>query len=152
MAKADPANQPDIRPDISPDLSEAEEAAPKGIKDVAKMLGVTHRTLRFYEDNGLISPQRVGSTRIYSRREIGRMQLILRGKRLGFSLREIAEFLDLYDTDPTHKEQMEHLIGQVRDKLAELRAQKSALEETMRELRRIEAEAKDRIAAAPDIH
>ncbi len=119
--------------------------APKGIKDVAKMLGVTHRTLRFYEDNGLISPQRVGSTRIYSKRDIGRMQLILRGKRLGFSLREIGEFLDLYDTDPSHREQMEHLIGRVREKLAELRAQKTALEETIRELKQIEAEAKERL-------
>ncbi len=119
--------------------------APKGIKDVAKMLGVTHRTLRFYEDNGLISPQRVGSTRIYSKRDIGRMQLILRGKRLGFSLREIGEFLDLYDADPSHREQMEHLIGRVREKLAELRAQKTALEETIRELKQIEAEAKERL-------
>lgn len=123
------------------------DAAPKGIKDVAKMLDVTHRTLRFYEDNGLISPQRVGSTRIYSKREIGRMQLILRGKRLGFSLREIGEFLDLYDADPSHREQMEHLIGRVRAKLADLRAQKAALEETMRELRQIEREAKERISS-----
>lgn len=119
---------------------------PKGIKDVARMLGVTHRTLRFYEDNGLIAPQRVGSTRIYSKREIGRMQLILRGKRLGFSLREIGEFLDLYDADPSHREQMEHLIGRVREKLSDLRKQKVALEETMRELRQIEQEARDRIA------
>ncbi len=120
----------------------ADEVAHKGIKDVASLLGVTHRTLRFYEDHGLISPQRAGSTRIYSRRDIGRMQLILRGKRLGFSLREIAEFLNLYDADPSHREQMEHLLGRVREKLSNLRAQKEALEETMKELRQMEDEAK----------
>ena len=120
----------------------ADEVAHLGINEAARMLGVTHRTLRFYEDNGLISPQRVGSTRIYSRREIGRMQLILRGKRLGFSLREIAEFLDLYDADPNHREQMEHLLDRVQEKLSDLRAQKAALEETMKELRQMEDEAK----------
>ncbi len=65
----------------------------RGIQDVANSLGVTTRTLRFYEDRGLIEPRRVGTARVYSKRETGRMQLILRGKRLGFSLREIEEFL-----------------------------------------------------------
>ncbi|HZV10701.1 MAG TPA: MerR family transcriptional regulator, partial [Novosphingobium sp.] len=63
-----------------------------GIQDVAAQLGVSHRTLRFYEDKGLIEPARVGNTRIYARRDIARMQLILRGKRLGFSIREIKDF------------------------------------------------------------
>ena len=67
----------------------------QGIQDVAKRLGVTHRTLRFYEDKGLIEPARVGNTRIYSHREVARMQLILRGKRLGFTIREIKEFTGL---------------------------------------------------------
>ena len=115
----------------------------KGIQEVATQLGVTPRTLRFYEDNGLISPQRVGSTRVYSRRDIGRMQLILRGKRLGFTIREIRGFLDLYDTDPEHREQMEHLIGRVRERLDSLVKQKAAIEETIAELTQIEREAKD---------
>ncbi len=118
----------------------------RGIQDVARELGITPRTLRFYEDNGLISPQRVGSTRIYSRRDVGRMQLILRGKRLGFTIREIREFLDLYDTDPSHREQMEHLLTRVRERLDSLMQQRAALEETMAELRQIEAEALERIA------
>ena len=71
--------------------------------------GSRPRTLRFYEDKGLIEPRRVGTTRVYTRREVGRMQLILRGKRLGFSLRDIQEFLDLYDADPQHVEQMRRL-------------------------------------------
>ena len=114
-----------------------------GIQEVATQLGITPRTLRFYEDNGLISPQRVGSTRVYSRRDIGRMQLILRGKRLGFTIREIRGFLDLYDTDPEHREQMEHLIGRVEERLDSLVKQKAAIEETIAELTQISREAKE---------
>ena len=113
----------------------------KGIQEVASALGVTPRTLRFYEDNGLISPQRVGSTRVYSRRDMGRMQLILRGKKLGFTIREIREFLDLYDTDPGHREQMEHLIVRVQERLESLSRQKAAIEETIEELDQIVHEA-----------
>ncbi|MXO71113.1 MerR family transcriptional regulator [Alteraurantiacibacter buctensis] len=120
----------------------------KGIQEVASQLGVTPRTLRFYEDNGLISPQRVGSTRVYSRRDIGRMQLILRGKRLGFTIREIREFLDLYDADPSHREQMEHLIGRVEERLDSLQAQKTAIEETITELEQIVREANERLVTA----
>ena len=126
-----------------------EEPQHKGINEVAKQLDVTHRTLRFYEDKNLISPQRIGSTRIYSRRDIGRMQLILRGKDLGFTLREIREFLDLYDSDPDHREQSEHLLQRVRARLNSLRQQKRAIEKTIAELREIETEATaqlDRIA------
>jgi DNA-binding transcriptional MerR regulator len=119
----------------------------QGIQEVASALGVTPRTLRFYEDNGLISPQRVGSTRVYSRRDVGRMQLILRGKRLGFTIREIREFLDLYDADPSHREQMEHLIGRVEERLGSLAAQKAAIEETITELEEIVREANERLAA-----
>ncbi|MCL6251660.1 MerR family DNA-binding transcriptional regulator [Altererythrobacter sp. KTW20L] len=117
----------------------------QGIQDVARQLGVTARTLRFYEDNGLISPQRVGSTRIYTKRDVGRMQLILRGKKLGFTIREIREFLDLYDTGPGQREQMEHLLSRVRERLDGLRKQKAAIEETIVELHKIEAEALERL-------
>ena len=97
----------------------AADGAIKGIQEVARELGVTHRTLRYYEDEGLISPRRLGTTRVYSRRDIGRMQLILRGKRLGFSIREIREFLDLYDVDPEQHVQIEQLLKRVRAKLGE---------------------------------
>ena len=76
------------------------------VAELAKELGITTRTLRFYEDRGLITPQRAGTARIYSRRDRGRMIIILRGKRLGFSLREIKEYLNLYDHDRTHTEQL----------------------------------------------
>jgi DNA-binding transcriptional MerR regulator len=112
-----------------------------GIQETAALLDVSMRTLRFYEDKGLIAPQRAGTTRIYSRREIGRMRLILRGKHLGFSIREIKEFLDLYDVDPEHHEQVRQLLGKIGERMAELRRQKRAIDETLVELRLIEAQA-----------
>ena len=119
----------------------------KGIQEVARELGVTHRTLRFYEDQGLISPQRIGTTRIYSKREMGRMQLILRGKRLGFSIREIREFLDLYDADPQQQVQMEALLKRVREKRADLRRRRRAIDETIAELAKIEEQVADWLAS-----
>ncbi|MGE7205648.1 MerR family transcriptional regulator [Sphingomonas sp. NPDC019816] len=127
-------------------MSDEEEL--RGIQDVANSLGVTTRTLRFYEDRGLIEPRRVGTARVYSKRETGRMQLILRGKRLGFSLREIEEFLRLYDADPQHVEQMRVLAERCHERVDELRQQMTALVQTIQELETIEREARDRIAKA----
>lgn len=128
------------------DVAEPDLTGLKGINDVAAQLGITHRALRFYEDKGLIEPARVGNTRIYSRRDVARMQLILRGKRLGFSIREIREFLDLYDADPTQLEQMQHLIGQIRSRLKQLERQAAAIETTVAELKAMEQQANDQIA------
>ncbi len=72
------------------------------VSELGQDLGVSARTIRFYEDKGLIAPRRVGNNRVYTLRGPARMILILRGKRLGFTLREIKEYLDLYDADPTH--------------------------------------------------
>ena len=119
-----------------------------GIQELASELGVTHRTLRFYEDKGLISPQRIGTTRVYSKREMGRMQLILRGKRLGFSIREIGEFLDLYDADPEQHAQIEALLKRVRAKREDLRHQRQAIDETIKELNLIVKECEDFLAGA----
>ena len=112
----------------------------RGIQHLAHELGITTRTIRFYEDKGLIEPQRVGTTRVYTKREFGRMQLILRGKRLGFSLREIQEFLDLYDVDPDHVEQMRTLRDKVAHRVVDLEKQRMALEQTLQELRSIEGQ------------
>jgi len=125
-----------------------DHASLMGIQEVASELGVTMRALRFYEDKGLIAPQRVGTTRIYSRREVARARLVLRGRRLGFSVREIKEFLDLYDLDPEHAEQMRRFIVRVRERLAELEHRKIALEETIAELRVLEREAAENLAKA----
>ena len=145
----DTMNMHDMRSGEAADARAANDAgadnALMGIQDVARKLGVTLRTLRFYEKEGLIEPERVGTTRVYTKREIARMQLILRGKRLGFSIREIGEFLDLYDADPEHQEQMQRLIDRVRERLSELEEQRVALELTIEELTVIEKEAAARL-------
>ncbi|WAT19383.1 MerR family DNA-binding transcriptional regulator [Aurantiacibacter sp. MUD11] len=111
----------------------------KSIAEASEALGVTQRTLRFYEDKGLIQPKRVGSMRVYSRREMGRMQLILRGKRLGFSIREIGEFLNLYDLDPDQVVQARRMIEATQQRLEELRQQREAIDQTIEELESLEA-------------
>lgn len=121
------------------------------VTELAQELGVTPRTLRFYEDKGLIKPQRVGGNRVYLPRDRGRLILILRGKRLGFSLREIGEYLDLYDADPTHRTQIDRLLYLVQDRIQLLEQQREALEETLDELREIEQLALDAIVA-PGAH
>ncbi len=117
----------------------------KGIQEVANQLKVTHRTLRFYEDKGLIEPVRVGNTRVYARRDVARMQVILRGKKLGFSIREIKEFLDLYNVDPRHEEQNRMLLKHIDERLKLLEKQRVALEETVVELNRLAAETQAKL-------
>ena len=109
------------------------------VTELAEELGVTARAIRFYEDKGLIAPQRVGNARVYDRRDRGRMILIMRGKRLGFALREIRDWLDLYDADPGQAGQMRVLLNKTRGRLAELERQRDDIEVTLAELREIEA-------------
>jgi DNA-binding transcriptional MerR regulator len=106
-------------------------------------LGLTARTIRFYEAKGLIAPQRAGNNRVYTSRDRARMILILRGKKLGFTLREIKEYLDLYDADPTHAKQIRLLLKAVRSRIAQLEEQRVALHEALSELRTVEAEAQN---------
>lgn len=113
------------------------------VTELAADLGVTPRAIRFYEDKGLIVPARVGATRVYTHRERARMLLILRGKRLGFSLAEIKDFLDLYAVDPRHLEQKRALLIGVRKRIAELDEMRVSLDRTLAELRAIE----DQVAA-----
>ena len=110
-------------------------------------LGVSARTIRFYEDKGLISPRRAGNNRVYTLRDRARMILILRGKKLGFTLREIKEYLDLYDADPTHAKQMRLLIKGVRSRILLLEDQRIALDEALGELREVEAQAHNALTA-----
>jgi DNA-binding transcriptional MerR regulator len=111
------------------------------VTELAAELGVTARAIRFYEDKGLLSPSRAGATRIYTHRERARMMLILRGKRLGFTLRDIKRFLDLYDVDPQHDEQKRSLLRAVRERISVLRGMSIAISDTLDELRQIELQA-----------
>ena len=113
------------------------------VTELAQELDVTPRALRFYEDKGLIAPQRAGKTRVYTHRDRGRMILILRGKRLGFSLKEIAEWLDLYDSDPGQVEQMRLTLNKARDRIETLEAQHRDLQQTLDELRGIASDVED---------
>ena len=117
------------------------------VTQLARDLGVTARTIRFYEDKGLISPRRAGNNRVYTLRDRARMILILRGKKLGFSLREIKEYLDLYDADPTHAKQLRLLLKAVRDRIAQLEDQRIALDEALGELREVEAQTHNALEA-----
>lgn len=116
------------------------------VTELARDLGITPRTVRFYEDQGLISPQRAGNTRVYSHRDRARMILILRGKRLGFSLKDIKEFLDLYVVDTTKTEQMRVLLKKVKSRIALLEEQRQALELSLTKLREVERQATEALA------
>ena len=116
------------------------------VTQLARDLDITARTIRFYEDKGLISPQRAGSTRVYTARDRARMILILRGKRLGFSLREIKDYLDLYGVDHTQAEQLRLLRAGVAKRLASLREQLTALRETIEELEDVQRQAEEAFA------
>ena len=117
------------------------------VTQLATELGITARTLRFYEDRGLIAPRRIGPNRVYAARDRARMVLILRGKHLGFSLREIAEYLDLYDADPTHTEQLRALAAAASKRIAALEAQRRAVDETLAELQEIFTQTTKTLAA-----
>jgi DNA-binding transcriptional MerR regulator len=111
------------------------------VTQLAAELGITVRTLHFYETQGLITPRRAGNTRVYSPRDRGRMILIQRGKRLGFSIREIRDYLELYDMDPTHEQQTKALLEAVRARIHLLAEQQVALTQTLSELQEIEQQA-----------
>jgi|SRR5450631_328232 DNA-binding transcriptional MerR regulator len=117
------------------------------VTQLARELGVTARTVRFYEDKGLISPRRAGNNRVYTLRDRARMILILRGKKLGFTLREIKEYLDLYDADPTQAKQLRLLLKAVHDRIAQLEDQRVALHEALSELRDVETQTHNALDA-----
>ncbi len=125
----------------------AEPVTLYSVSQLARQLGVTARTIRFYEDKHLIAPQRAGTTRVYTHRDRARLMLILRGKRLGFSLREIKEFLDLYDVDPTHHLQLRQLLAGVRKRMGKLREQRAAIDESLSELTEIERQCEEVLAS-----
>lgn len=116
------------------------------IGTLAREFNITLRSIRFYEDQGLIQPTRVGTTRIFSRRDRARLSLICRGKRLGFSLKTIKTFLDLYDSDGRQESQMRFLLDKARERVKVLEQQRQDLEQTLTELRDIQAEISDRLA------
>jgi DNA-binding transcriptional MerR regulator len=124
-------------------VNAADDAAVRlySIGDLAQEFAISPRTIRFYEDQGLLAPQRLAGNRVYTRRDHARLVLILRGKRLGFSLADIGEMLDLYDADPAHQEQLRVSLAKGRRRIAELEQQLAEITATLRELRELEAKA-----------
>ena len=120
------------------------------IADLADEFGISTRTIRFYDSKGLLEPKRVGTTRVFRRRDRARLALILRGKRLGFTLREISEYLDLYDMDLSQAAQVSMLDQRVGERIAMLERQLNDLETTLGELRDIKRQTEAVLARNPD--
>jgi len=104
------------------------------IGEIAKKYGVTLRTLRFYEDKGLLAPKREGSTRLYTHREEARLKLILLGRKVGFSLRDVKQMLDLYEPAGSNVKQLRLTLDKSEKQLARLNKQRQAIDEAIREL------------------
>nr|WP_029422699.1 MerR family DNA-binding transcriptional regulator [Alicyclobacillus macrosporangiidus] len=116
------------------------------ITELTQMFDVTPRTLRYYEEVGLLQPERRGAQRLYTDRDRVRIQLILRGRRLGFSLPEIAGMLELYDADPTEITQLRDVLRRGDRKLAEIDQQIRELQAIREEL----LELRDRLQRTLD--
>lgn len=119
-------------------------AASYSISDLAREFDVTTRTIRFYEEKGLLSPQREGTRRIYTPADRTKLRLILRGKRLGLTLDESAEIILMYGSPGNNRRQLEKLITKIRDRKAELERQQQELKLLLNDL----AEAEHKAAAA----
>ena len=113
------------------------------ISDLANEFGVTTRTIRFYEEKGLLRPRRDGTRRIYGPADRTRLRLILRGKRLGLSLDESAEIIRMYGTPGKNRRQLELLISRIEDRRADLRRQQRDLLAMLEELDKAEAACRD---------
>jgi len=108
------------------------------IAELAAEYDVTLRTIRFYEDRGLLTPERRGTVRVYHSRDKVRLGLILRGKRLGFSLDEIATIVDMYDAEPGEAGQLEYLLAQITHRRADLEQRRRDIDETLQDLAEVE--------------
>ena len=117
------------------------------ITALAEEFGITLRTIRHYEDVGLITPERRGTSRIFHARDRIRLQLILRGKRLGFSLPQIRTIVNMYDEQPGESGQLHYLLDQIEVRRGELERMRRDIDDTMSELDDVEARCREDLAA-----
>ncbi len=116
------------------------------ITEVASEYDVTLRTVRHYEDLGLISPERRGTARVFHQRDRVRLALILRGRRLGFSLDEIATIINMYDAEPGEVGQLTYLVDQIAVRRTELEQRRTDIDETIAELDEVERRCRHDLA------
>ena len=117
------------------------------ISDLSKEFDITTRSIRFYEDQGLLKPSRKGQTRIYNQRDRVRLKLILRGKRLGFSLAETGRLFELYDADKSSAKQLATMMELIAQKKFDLQQQLQDIEAVMLELDDLEKNCLKTLAA-----
>lgn len=116
------------------------------ISDLSKEFDITTRSIRFYEDQGLLKPKRRGQTRIYGLKDRVRLKLILRGKRLGFSLAETRRLFELYDTDKNSSSQLQTMLDLVEDKKSSLQQQMDDIKVVLMELNSAEQQCRSALA------
>jgi DNA-binding transcriptional MerR regulator len=117
------------------------------IGELARSMDITPRSIRFYEEQGLLSPTRIGQNRIYMKKDRVRLKLILRGKRLGFSLAETKTLFDLYDSHQNSKIQLEAMLKMTDEKRAHMQQQLEDIEMLKAELEDVEARCQDELNA-----
>ena len=116
------------------------------IRDLAAAYDVTLRTIRHYEALGLLAPERRGTTRVFHQRDRIRLELVLRGRRLGFSLDEIARIVNMYDDQPGEAGQLEYLLDQIRVRREELARMRADIDQTEADLDAVEARCREDLA------
>lgn len=125
----------------------AEEQRTWTVGELADELGVTTRTLRFYESEGLIRPERSGNNRLYRARDRARLRLILRGRRFGMTLGECREIVDMYDgAASSERRQLQTLLTRLDEIAADLRARQADLRRTLREVDDVAGQCRERLA------
>ncbi len=123
-----------------------EEARTFTVRELADELGVTTRTLRFYEAEGLVSPGRDGTSRVYSQRDRARLRLILRGRRFGMTVAECREIVDMYDgAASSERRQLELLLGRLDEIAADLRARQADIRRTLSEVADVAEQCRARL-------
>ena len=117
------------------------------IRDLTKEFEVSARTLRFYEEKGLVAPRRNGEKRIYSRRDRARLRYVLMGKRVGFSLEEVREMLDLYDLGDGQRTQLQVALAKFQERAVRLEEQRGEIDRAIAELARASLEIQAMLSA-----
>ena len=119
------------------------------VPQLSKELNVTERTIRFYDSKGLLNPSRVGNTRIFNYIDRARLLIILRAKKLGFSLKDIKIYLEINDVDPSHKTQSENAIKTITKRLIHLKDQRKEINFIIKELKSLKKDILESFKRSP---